>query len=495
MDSTPPSLARVVPAHGARRPCGVFVRRRAPSVVVPRRAPSTVVPRRAVGILALALLGACVGRPAPLPPRPAPLPAPQPAPSAPATPPVAQPEPLPADLPPAPDFPAEEAGPLVRIALATASDRPRISATGAWRLYDADGESTVLYAQPGDEWAIEQQGGWLRAVRDDGETSARRPGPLIARTAEPGALLIYGGRRYRGELVLSGADGGVLVVNRLPVEDYLRGVVPLEIGPRTAQERAAVEAQAVAARSYAYTHRSAPAGRPYDMLPTVMDQVYGGADAETPLTDAAVRGTAGLVLTYEGRVVNAPYHSTCGPSTAAVSEVWTRSGDEPYLRAVSDRIPGTEHYYGEASPRFTWTRTLDAGTLSRNLERYLRSYADVPPGGPGRATAVEVSGLTPSGRVASLVIRTTRGRYVLRGNDIRFVMRSAGGEILNSTYFSVDAERDTGGRIERITFRGMGYGHGIGMCQWGAIGRARAGQSFRAILDTYYPGTTVAPVE
>jgi stage II sporulation protein D len=89
-------------------------------------------------------------------------------------------------------------------------------------------------------------------------------------------------------------------------------------------------------------------------------------------------------------------------------------------------------------------------------------------------------------------IDTERGTYRVRGNDIRYVFRSPGGELLNSTYFSPDVLASPDGRVARLVIRGLGYGHGVGMCQWGAIGRARAGQDFRTILRTYYPGTTVA---
>jgi stage II sporulation protein D len=305
---------------------------------------------------------------------------------------------------------------------------------------------------------------------------------------------MWNGKRYRGEIAVIPIAGGLAVVNRLPIEEYLRGVVPLEIGNRTADEIAAVEAQAVAARSYTFVRLRGGATRPYDLLSTVTDQVYGGADAERAVSDEAVRSTSGLVLTFAGRVVNAPYHSTCGGSTAEAQEVW-RSNGEPYLQRVSDRVPGSDRFYCDAAPRFSWTRTLDAPALRDALSRYLRDYASVSGRGIGTVQRVEIDERTPSGRVGRMAVVTDRGRYELRGNDIRFVMRPPGGEILNSTYFSVETTHARDGRLARLIFRGSGYGHGIGMCQWGAIGRARAGQSFREILRTYYPGTSVAPAE
>jgi stage II sporulation protein D len=194
---------------------------------------------------------------------------------------------------------------------------------------------------------------------------------------------------------------------------------------------------------------------------------------------------------YEGRVVSAPYFSTCGGSTAAADELW-RSGNEPFLQAVSDRIPGTDRFYCDIAPRFRWERSWRADSLTAIVDRYVRSYAQVPPGSIGAVRGVSVDGRTPSGRVAALWIDTDRGRYRIRANDIRYVLRSAGGELLNSTYFSPEVTSSPDGRLSRLTIRGLGYGHGVGMCQWGAIGRARAGQDFRTILRTYFPGTTVA---
>ena len=331
----------------------------------------------------------------------------------------------------------------------------------------------------------------------------------------PGTFVTWNGRPYRGALVIWATTDGLLVVNRLPVEDYIRGVVALELGAVTADARAALQAQAVAARSYTYTRLNdpdiPPAGRRYDLVATVTDQVYGGVSAETDLGNDAVASTSGEVITYAGRIVNAPYHAACGGTTAEPTEVWRESA-LPYLQRVSDQIPGTDHYYCEGSASFRWSRTFTGAELSAALERYLRQYAvpgSRPTAGSGgvddRATgtgvgagplgavrAVAVESLTPSGRVAWLAVTTDRATYRVRGNDIRFVLRAPHGEILNSTYFLIDNEPVRDGRVASLTLSGRGNGHGVGMCQWGAIGRARAGQDYRTILQTYYPGTVLA---
>ena len=453
--------------------------------------------RRPAAAAALILIGACVttrlGVPVEEPIRVIGQPAP-PADTAPRA--VAKPEDVPRDE--APDF-RREGGRDVRVALATAASTPGLAATGAWRLFD-DRESVLLRGRPGEAWTLEQGAGQLRAVRSDGYATAWRLAPLVLRADRDDDQVLFNGKRYRGVLRFFPADDGVgiMVVNVLGVEQYLRGVVPLELGSgRTAAEQAAAEAQAVAARSYTYV-RLAAAGASgarhanYDVASGTSDQVYGGMDGERAFGDAAVASTAGLVLKYGGRTVDAPYSAACGGETASADEVW-RTGSAPYLRRVSDRIPGTQRYYCDPAPRFAWTRTLESAELDAALRQYLRNYVNVPASGPGHATGVFVDGRTPSGRVAVLRIETEGGRFNLRGNDVRYVLRSPGGEILNSTYFSLEPELGPGGALRRLVIRGNGWGHGIGMCQWGAIGRARAGQDFRTILRTYYPGTELGP--
>lgn len=374
----------------------------------------------------------------------------------------------------------------VRIALAGGVPGGRAGATGSWRGYESGGGKSIGGGNAGETWSFERRGASVRVVRDDGAST--RKGPVVIRPTEKNSYVTWNGKRYRGELVVSATDSGLFIVNRLALESYLRGVVPLEIGNRKPEEHAAVEAQAVAARSYSYLHLI-PA-RAYDMLATVQDQVYGGVDAEKPVSDAAVAATEGMVVMYGGKVINTPYSSTCGGSTAAVHEVWYQQPDQPYLLPVSDRIPGTDRFYCDQSPRFQWTSSFTTASLRTVLEKYLSAYTAAPKGALGRITGVYERGRTESGRVEALRVETDRGTYVLRGNDIRFVLRSANGEILNSTYFTAEATM-TGGEVSGLTLRGRGYGHGIGMCQWGAIGRARAGQDYRTILSTYYPGTTI----
>lgn len=404
--------------------------------------------------------------------------------------PARAPAPAPAPAPSAPIARGASAR-IVRIALADNQRQVRLTASGAWAIFAGDGRTAVALTQPGERWLLERDGRAVRAQREDSRPVSAREATVVVRPLDRDGTIGFNGKRWRGELVVSLSSDGLIVVNRLPMDDYLKGVVPLEIGTAAMSDAAAVEAQAVSARSYAVTHM-AGAGRLWDMRATVSDQVYGGASAETNVGNTSVDATSGLVLLYGGHVVNAPYFSTCGGSTAEPQDVW-RTSPEPYLKRVSDQIPGTNHFYCEGAPKYRWTRVFGREALRENIAKYMFTL----PGRGGNVStvrAVTVTDVTPAGRVATLTVDTDRGSLVLRGNDMRSALRLPSGEILYSTYFSVDAVTGRDG-VETLTLSGGGNGHGVGMCQAGAIGRARGGQDFRTILQTYYPGTSVGTIE
>jgi stage II sporulation protein D len=375
----------------------------------------------------------------------------------------------------------------VRIALAENQKDVRLSASVPWEIFAADGQTPVALTQPGERWVLQREDRSITVMREDSRPVSARESTIIVRPIEAEGQILFNSRRWRGDLIISATGDGLLVVNRLNMDDYLKGVVPQEIGTTSFRDQAAIEAQAVSARSYAVTHLADPA-RPFDMRANVLDQVYGGASAETRSGNQAVESTSGLVLLYGGQAVNAPYHAACGGTTAEPEDVW-RESPIPYLKRVSDQIPGTNRFYCDEAPKHRWTVRLTGEQLRASISRYLREQGRSG-ANFGRIDAMTVTDVTPGGRVALLTVETDRGPVQLRGNDMRYAIRLASGDLLYSTYFNIDAVTGRSG-VESVVLNGGGNGHGIGMCQAGAIGRARAGQDFRMILRTYYPGTTV----
>lgn len=333
----------------------------------------------------------------------------------------------------------------------------------------------------------------LTAGLSDGRVELRGPGRgaptrfrrIVAAPAGASPVTVDG-TAYRGRVELyARPPHGLVLVNELPLEAYLLGVVPVEIGPRDATEAEAVKAQAVAARTYAVRNLGRRDSLGFDVFGSVEDQVYGGRDVERPDASRAVRATEGRVLVHEDEPIRAYYHSTGGGWTARVSDVWNLP-DAPYLRRVSDRRPGGGDYC-DISPRYRWEERWTRSELEASVRRGLQEYFGLEETEAGGAVrSVEVLSRSEEGRIQRLALRTAQGRYVVTRNDIRFFLRTPDDRVLRSTRFEVvETPRDGGG----LTLSGRGYGHGIGMCQWGAIGRARSGEGYREILAHYYPGT------
>ena len=369
------------------------------------------------------------------------------------------------------------AGPAVRVGVVVDAPSVRVDTDGRAELTDEGGR---VWDRGSGPWTVTRSGSGLEAR--SGTKEIRLRGAVVARPVR--GRIRVNGVAYRGAVLVRPAASGVTAVNLLALEGYLRGVVALEIGAgRPPETLEAVKAQAVAARTYAVRHAGRREALGFDYYGTVLDQAYGGVAAEDPVATRAVEATRGEILTYDDEPIEAYYHSTCGGRTAAVEEVW---GGEPrpYLRSVSDRRPGGG-WYCEASSRFTWTEEWSEIEL---LEAVTLGLRDRGLGTVNEVRRVAVTGRTASGRAAELEVRTDRGTARVEGDAIRRVLRPAPDRLLNSTAIELDP-RGGNGRVTGLTVHGRGWGHGIGMCQVGALERARDGQSYRDILRTYYPGT------
>lgn len=272
------------------------------------------------------------------------------------------------------------------------------------------------------------------------------------------------GREYPTPLELLRHGPALVVVNELPLERYVAGVLRAEVGERWPLE--ALRAQAVAVRTYAAYHRALNAGKPFHLVASTAHQLYAGRVPPGSTAWAAVEETAGQVLLWEGELFPAFYHAESGGYT-----------EDPRLVFAARNMPALRPVvcpFSAGSPHYAWTLDLRLSDLGELLRRH---GVDV-----GRVTDLEVAERSPSLRALSVTVRGSRGAARVRGSDFR---RMVGYDTLKSTLFAVTVSGDT------AYFAGRGYGHGVGLCQWGARGMAEQGYSARQILEFYYPGATL----
>jgi stage II sporulation protein D len=296
---------------------------------------------------------------------------------------------------------------------------------------------------------------------------------VMVSSAEPLLVTPEGSkaRAYRGSLVVTAKEGRLTLVNVVPLEEYLRGVVPAEMPSSFAPE--ALKAQAIAARTYAMATRKHGADG-YDLCDGTHCQVYLGVEEEDPPVDAAIRETAGLILTCQGKPISAVYHDTCGGCTAGNDEVWA-GAPATYLRPVSDRVGVPAAC--ESSPRARWERRV-------SQEAFVAALASA--GVRGRLKLIAPEGCEDGTRPERYCITTEAGKWEVGAAKMRELLnRGLGPQTLLSPYFAAQVERET------VAITGWGNGHGVGMCQWGANGLAKAGWRVEEILKHYYAGTRV----
>jgi stage II sporulation protein D len=260
-------------------------------------------------------------------------------------------------------------------------------------------------------------------------------------------------------------------VETVPLEAYVAAVLPAEIGGGA--PAAALEAQAVAARSYAVARKDRHADEGADLCDTVHCQVFTGLARATAATRRATEATKGLVLVQGGRAIAAPFHAVCGGRTARPSAVWDDE-ETPDLLPVEDDAC-------LSAPGARWTFFLPRARVPALVARL----------GFPEARFLEVWAHSDDGRVAAVRLAAPGGRtLVVRGFDLRARASEIWGwSSVRSTDFEVD-ERPSG-----YHFSGRGTGHGAGLCQAGAIARARRGESREAILAHYYRGAVTARLD
>jgi len=305
----------------------------------------------------------------------------------------------------------------------------------------------------------------------------------------PRGFLRINGRGYRGKVWIRNKDRRTLqVINQVSVEDYLKGVVPLEMGVRSFRVLEALKAQAIIARTYALYRIRHPRDKRYHLLADTRDQVYEGVSRETRVTDVAVESTMGEVVIHADSLIEAFYHSTCGGHTEPMEHVWPGKS-RPYLQGIADNLGSGD--FCQFSPYYRWMEIWSRDELETIIKKYGK-YAPIKPRRRrGRLKDIRILDRYLSGRVKRLQLVFERQRISLEGDRIRWVLRRTNGKLLPSTLFAIRRLRDRQGRLLALVALGAGYGHGVGFCQWGAIGMALQDFSYRDIIQHYFIGTNV----
>jgi stage II sporulation protein D len=274
-------------------------------------------------------------------------------------------------------------------------------------------------------------------------------------------FVYIGDRWYRGRTLVIPTQEGLEAINWVDLEEYLYSVIGGEMDAGWPKE--ALKAQAIAARTYALYKRNEQRNHPTFDLGATPDrwQIYQGVKSESPATYAAVDATAGQVLTHNNQIILSVFHACSGGHTENVEDVW--GNPRAYLRAVQD--------YDQNISACSWERTFSPNEISSRIS------------GVGNVTEMIAEAHSPFGSVKALRIVGDQGTRVIRGEQVRTVLR------LRSTRFNVTRTSDG-----NFVLRGLGFGHGIGMSQWGAYNLARQGANHLQILGHYYRGVALTPI-
>lgn len=314
----------------------------------------------------------------------------------------------------------------------------------------------------------------------DGASMTVAETPLFVRSSAPISLTAYGGslgavaaRHYNGWLTLQRVDKTLLVVNTVDVESYVASTLASEISPGWPVE--SIKAQAIVNRTYGLRAAVHATARAYDVTDGTSNQVYQGLDGVAASFVSAASVTAGISLMASGAPADLFYSSACGGHTASSAQLTGRPGP-PYLNGIAD-VDASGRAYCTAAPFFAWQNSVPNDAMARVVSLGSADLADLI-----------VSERWPDGRAKTLrVVRFAASSIDLDGHQ--FYARCGavlGYKVLPSALFEV--ARTT----EGYTFTGHGLGHGVGMCQWGAHGRADAGMTAAQILAAYFPGTSIA---
>jgi stage II sporulation protein D len=281
-------------------------------------------------------------------------------------------------------------------------------------------------------------------------------------------ILFVAKKAYRGNILVLPAGNKINVINELAVEDYIKGILPKEMSP--SWEHEALKAQAVISRTYAL--KNLGRHKDFDMCNTTHCQVYGGASVEAESCNKAIKETQGEVLTFDGKYAQTVFHANCGGHTENPKYVWQ-------LQDVPKYLQGRACSYCKESPNHKWTGTVSESTIVSKL-------AAAGFKGVKNIKSIKLKGKTTGKAYETVIIKHSGGTLKLNSYKFRLAV-----DAWNIKSTQIDSVKKDG---KNFVFKGSGWGHAIGLCQWGARGQAKKGKNYKTILKFYYPGTKLEKV-
>jgi stage II sporulation protein D len=351
-----------------------------------------------------------------------------------------------------------EAPRYVRVAVVQGASSLRLQAKGLYEIIDARNSRVFSRGKDLNTTVSAYPGGMLL-----GKVKAESH-KVIIRSAEAQALIING-RNFRGDIeLLKDAKQRLTAVNFLEIEDYVKGVLYHEASHYWPME--ALKAQAVVCRTYALYQIQESSAQDFDLTADIYSQVYGGKTSERYRTNQAVKETEGLVLTYKAKVFPAYFHATCGGHTEDAARLWNIN---------IAPLKGVACAFCKDSPHFNWHYVASRQEIRDKLSAAGHKLKDIQD--------MQILGTDNSGRITDLKIIGADKEVKISAKDFRSIV---GPNVIRSTNFGVSLVEDD------IVFEGLGWGHGAGLCQWGAYFMAKQGRDYAAILRYYYPAAEIA---
>ncbi|MDR1259904.1 MAG: SpoIID/LytB domain-containing protein [Endomicrobium sp.] len=282
-------------------------------------------------------------------------------------------------------------------------------------------------------------------------------------------IIFIESKPYRGYFIVKESNDSKLnVINVLSIEDYIKGVLPKEIG--SDWELEALKAQAVISRTYAISNLNKHLSQGFDLCSTTHCQVYGGAGVETDTCNKALLLTQHEFLTYNRKFANTVFHANCGGHTENPKYIWNWKIVPPYLK-------GVKCYYCKNAPYTNWEKTLDESFIRKKL---------LNNNNIGKIKNIKIIDKTNIGTAKKIEILHSNGKLILNAYKFRLIVDAW--QIKSHSFYSIKNYNN------KFNFKGKGWGHKVGLCQWGAKFMAEKGKNYRDILYYFYPGTKISKI-